>query len=174
MAAIPAGQRILDAGAGEFQYRRFCTHLNYVSQDFAQYDGKGDGVGLQMGEWKYPQLDIVSDITAIPEPDGAFDAIMCIEVLEHVPNPILALRELARLLKPNGILILTAPFCALTHFAPFFYHTGYTRYFYEHWLTELGLEVEEMQCNGMGIFLSTWLKSCAAYLQLSKVTRTQS
>jgi len=31
---IPTGSRILDAGAGEQQYKRFCTHLNYVAQDF--------------------------------------------------------------------------------------------------------------------------------------------
>src|SRR4029453_4432624 len=42
LAEIPAGSRILDAGAGEQQYKRFCRHLQYVSQDFAQYDGKGD------------------------------------------------------------------------------------------------------------------------------------
>lgn len=40
---IPAGARLLDAGAGERQFERFCNHLNYVAQDFAQYDGQGNG-----------------------------------------------------------------------------------------------------------------------------------
>ena len=43
LSQIPAGSRILDAGAGELKYKKFCAHLNYVSQDFGQYDGKGDG-----------------------------------------------------------------------------------------------------------------------------------
>ena len=45
LAALPAGARILDAGAGELQYKRFCGHLAYVSQDFGKYDGKGDNAG---------------------------------------------------------------------------------------------------------------------------------
>ena len=148
LASIPPGQRILDAGAGELQYKRFCAHLDYVSQDFAQYDGQGDGVALQTDAWDQSQLDIVSDITSIPEPDASFDAVMCIEVLEHLPDPLRALHELTRLLKPGGTLIITAPFCCLTHFSPHFYYTGYSRYFYEYWLTERGFEVEDMQWNG--------------------------
>jgi ubiquinone/menaquinone biosynthesis C-methylase UbiE len=145
---IPAGLRILDAGAGELQYKRLCAHLEYVSQDFNQYDGAGDSRGLQLGQWDTSKIDIVSDITHIPQPDASFDAIMCVEVLEHVPAPVDALRELARLLKSGGVLILTAPFCSLTHFAPYFYQTGYSRYFYEHWLDRFGFTIEEMQWNG--------------------------
>lgn len=148
LSSLPPGNRILDAGAGELKYRRFCEHLEYVSQDFTQYDGQGDGVGLQKGTWDQSRLDIVSDITNIPEPDMAFDAVMCIEVLEHLPEPIAALRELSRLLKPGGTLVLTAPVCSLTHFAPYFYQTGYSRYFYEYWLGELGFEIMDMQWNG--------------------------
>lgn len=148
LAAIPAGKRILDAGAGELQYKPLCAHLDYVSQDFGQYTGEGNGIGLQTGKWDQNRLDIVSDITSIPEPDASFDAVMCIEVLEHVPAPVDALRELARLLKPSGVLVVTAPFCSFTHFAPYFFQTGYSRYFYEYWLGEFGLEIEDMQWNG--------------------------
>lgn len=148
LAKIPEGSSILDAGAGELQYKRLCSHLRYTSQDFAQYDGKGDGIALQPGKWDQSRLDIVSDITRIPEPEGSFDAVMCIEVLEHLPNPVDALRELCRLLKPGGVLILTAPFCSLTHMAPYFYQTGYSRYFYEYWLKELKFEILETQWNG--------------------------
>jgi len=63
-------------------------------------------------------VDVISDITSIPLPDASFDACLCTEVLEHLPHPIEALRELARLLRPGGRLILTAPFCSLTHFSP--------------------------------------------------------
>ena len=148
LTALPAGLRILDAGAGELQYRKFCSHLDYVSQDFAQYDGKGDQVGLQIGSWDQTQLDIVCDITAIPEPDASFDAIMCIEVLEHLPDAPRALQELARLLRPGGWLVMTAPFCSMTHFSPYFFGTGYSRYFHEHWLEKLGIEIVDLQYNG--------------------------
>jgi SAM-dependent methyltransferase len=145
---VPAGFRILDAGAGEQEYKRFCTHLNYVAQDFARYDGRGDSAGLQMGSWNQSNLDIISDITAIPEPDASFDAIMCIEVFEHLPEPIKAVEEFARLLKPGGYLILTAPFCSLTHFAPYHFYTGYNRYFYEKHLLANGFKILDLQMNG--------------------------
>lgn len=145
---IPAGSRILDAGAGEQRFRSFCTHLNYVAQDFGQYDGSGNESGLQMGKWDQTKLDIVCDITAIPEPDASFDAIMCIEVLEHLPEPLLAIREFSRLLRPGGILIITAPFCSLTHFAPYHFYTGFNRYFFETHLPACGFQVEELVENG--------------------------
>jgi hypothetical protein len=40
---------IPDAGAGELQFKKFCSHLKYATQDFAKCNGKGDGVGLQPG-----------------------------------------------------------------------------------------------------------------------------
>jgi len=148
LTKIPSGSRILDAGAGQLQYKPYCSHLMYVSQDFGKYDGQGDGRGLQSSRWDQSGLDIVCDITKIPESDASFDAVMCIEVLEHLPDPVNAIRELVRLLKPSGHLIVTAPFCSLTHQAPYFFQTGYSRYFYEYWLNEFGLSIIDMQHNG--------------------------
>lgn len=141
---IPAGSRILDAGAGEQKYQRFCSHLNYVAQNFAKYDGEG----LQTKSWDQTKLDIVSDITQIPELDVSFDAIIYIEVFEHLPEPVKAIKEFTRLLKPGGYLILTAPFCSLTHFAPYHFYTGFNRYYYEKHLTENGFKIVELQENG--------------------------
>ncbi|HET6991949.1 MAG TPA: class I SAM-dependent methyltransferase, partial [Bacteroidia bacterium] len=104
---LPAGSRILDAGAGEQPHRPYCAHLNYVSQDFAQYNPEKLDSGLQMEKWDYGKLDIISDITAIPEPDGSFDAILCSEVFEHIPDPNAAVKEFSRLLRKGGTLILT-------------------------------------------------------------------
>ena len=148
LSKIPVGLKILDAGAGELKYKKLCSHLNYVSQDFAQYDGKGNNSGLQTGEWDQDKLDIISDITSIPCEDSSFDAIMCIEVFEHLPEPIKAIKEFERLLKPSGYLILTAPFCSLTHFAPYHYYSGFNKYFYEKHLREIGFEILEINPNG--------------------------
>lgn len=148
LASLPAGTRILDAGAGELRNRPLCSHLAYVSQDFGQYQGAGDGKGLQTGKWDTSGIDLVCDITAIPEPNAAFDAILCSEVLEHVPEPTKALDEFARLLRPGGKLILTAPFASLVHFAPYHYCSGFSRYWYEHHLTQRGFQIDELTPNG--------------------------
>jgi SAM-dependent methyltransferase len=148
LKAVPPGWRLLDAGAGEQQYRPFCAHLNYVSQDFAQYVPGNDPTALQMPQWDYGKLDIISDITAIPEPDASFDAILCTEVFEHIPDPVPAIREFARLLRKGGVLILSAPFCSITHFSPHYYANGFSPFFYRKHLADLGFEITKLTPNG--------------------------
>lgn len=148
LQSLPAGQRLLDAGAGELRMKPFCAHLIYVSQDFCQYEGSGDGTALQTGAWDTSRIDIVSNITNMPVPDASFDAVLCTEVLEHVPDPVAALEEFHRVLKPGGSLLLTAPFCSLTHFAPYHYSAGLNRYWYEEHLGRLGIRIEEIVANG--------------------------
>ena len=148
LGKLPHGSRILDVGAGELQYRSLCSHLNYVSQDFGRYEGQGNGRGLQKEKWNTSEIDIISDIVSIPEDDASFDAIMCIEVFEHVPEPAEAIKEFHRLLRPGGDLILTAPYCSLTHFAPYHFYSGYNRYFFEFHLERAGFEILETVPNG--------------------------
>ncbi len=145
---LPNNARILDAGAGELANKKYCSHLNYVSQDLCEYEGTGDTKGLQTGSWDTHQIDIISDIASIPEENSSFDIILCSEVFEHLPDPMLAMREFQRLLKPGGILILTAPFNSLTHFAPYHYSSGFNRYYYEINLDQLGFDVVELTANG--------------------------
>jgi SAM-dependent methyltransferase len=144
---IPEGSRLLDAGAGECPFRKFCTHLDYVSQDFAQYTGTGS-VGLQTGTWDNSRIDIVSDITSIPVKEASFDVVLCTEVFEHIPDPVSAIRELHRILRPGGLMILTAPFASLTHFAPYHFSTGFNRFYYEHHLINTGFDIQELTMNG--------------------------
>jgi len=57
-------------------------------------------------------VDITMDITEIQYPDGYFDAIYCSHVLEHVPDERKAMREVWRVLKPDGWAILLVPILA--------------------------------------------------------------
>jgi ubiquinone/menaquinone biosynthesis C-methylase UbiE len=151
LAALPQGARLLDAGAGELKNRQYCDHLHYVSQDFCQYQGAaGQGLdeGLQSERWDTSRIDLVCDITAIPATDASFDAILCSEVLEHVPDPTHALDEFTRLLKPFGVLILTAPFSSNVHMAPYFYCSGFSKYWYQHHLQQRGFEIQSLVANG--------------------------
>ena len=147
LAQLPAGVVLLDAGAGECVNKKYCGHLHYLAMDLARYDGTG-GVGLQTGSWDTSNIDIVGDIAKIPVRDGSFDAVLCSEVLEHVDDPVASLSELKRVLKPGGTLILTAPFCSMTHFAPDHHATGFNRYFYESHLQRDGFDVVELVENG--------------------------
>ena len=146
LLALPRGLRVLDVGAGETPYKKWCAGQTYLAQDFSKYDGSGDGVGLHTGTWDRSNIDIVSDIVAIPESDASFDVIICTEVLEHVPDPAAAIAECTRLLKSGGIFIITAPFASMTHFAPYHFCTGFNRYFYEKHLA--GYEMLEVAPQG--------------------------
>jgi 2-polyprenyl-3-methyl-5-hydroxy-6-metoxy-1,4-benzoquinol methylase len=147
LKALPKGLRLLDAGAGECQYKKHCAHLTYVAQDVAVYDGSGD-VGFQNPGWSFEKVDIICDIVDIPQPDASFDAVLCTEVLEHLPDPVRALDEMSRLLRPGGMMIITAPFWSMTHQAPFHFATGFNRFFYEHHLARLGFDIVELTPNG--------------------------
>lgn len=144
------GLRILDAGAGELQNRKYCKHLDYISQDFCQYNDNSmyQNDGLQSKSWDTSKIDIVSDINSIPLKDASIDVILCSEVLEHIPDPTCALDEFSRLLKPDGKLILTAPFSSNVHMAPYFFCTGFSKYWYEHHLSKRNFLIEYLQPNG--------------------------
>jgi len=141
LSEIPSGHRILDAGAGEQVHKKYCTHLDYISQDLAEYDGVGNGVGIQNQTWDYTGIDIISDIVSIPESDESFDAILCSEVLEHVPDPVRAIQELDRLLKVGGVLLITAPFASLVHQSPYYFYSGFADNFYRHWLKKYDVDI---------------------------------
>ena len=98
-ASLPPHARVLDAGAGEGQYARFFPAQAYC------------GVDLAVGDpaWNYGRLDAVADLTALPFPPACFDACLNIVTLEHVREPGCVLREIARILKPQGRLLLIAP-----------------------------------------------------------------
>ncbi len=148
LSGLPAGLKIIDIGAGQCRYKKYCGHLEYVSQDFNQYSGTGDGKGIQTGTWDTSSIDIISDITSIPVEDESFDVVLCTEVLEHVPDPILSLNEMARILKKKGTMVVTSPMCSFTHFAPYHYCDGFNRYFYEHHFKRLGIQITEITPNG--------------------------
>ena len=166
-AKLGAGSRVLDAGAGEGQYRDLFRHCRYEAQDFAQYGGTEEGILAE--RWNYGKLDYVCDITQIPVQDGAFDAVICTEVLEHVPEPIPTLAELARVLRPGGALYLTAPLASGLHQEPYHYYGGYTPHFYKRFLPSFGLDpVEIVPFGGLFQHVAQELVRAASVLDSDK------
>ncbi|MCX5998700.1 MAG: methyltransferase domain-containing protein [Chloroflexi bacterium] len=143
---LPPGTRVLDVGAGECRYRSLFAHCEYKTQDFSAYPGTKEGV--LRDDWKYGQIDYVSDITSIPVPDNSFDCVLCTEVLEHVPEPILAVAEFNRLLKIGGYLFLSAPLGSGLHQQPYHYYGGFTPHFYHKFLPAFGFEIIGIKPNG--------------------------
>ena len=66
-----------------------------------------DYTGLDMRPG--PNVDVVAPGNAIPFPDASFDVVCCLEMLEHDRDPFGTVREMRRVLRPGGHLVLTVP-----------------------------------------------------------------
>ncbi len=148
LSEIQDGKILLDAGAGEQKYKPYCSHLKYIAQDFGKYIPNEVDTGFQTGAWDYTGLNLICDIVDMPLDDSSVDVILCTEVFEHLKDPIAALREFYRVLKSGGILILTAPFCCLTHMAPYFYYNGFSEYWYKEHLGDNRFIIKEFTRSG--------------------------
>ena len=135
--ALPAGARVLDAGAGEGQYRRHFARHRYCGVDLAVGDAA----------WDYGKLDAIADLTTLPFRAAAFDAAIHIVTIEHLREPAAALAEIARTLAPGATLLIAAPHEWEVHQAPHDYFR-YTRYGLAYLLEKSGFEVREMRPAG--------------------------
>ena len=140
-ASLPAGTSVLDVGAGSCPYRSYFAHCRYQTQDFAALSPD------QLRNGGYGQIDYVCDASSIPVAPASFDAILCAEVLEHVPEPIKVVREFARIVRSGGKLILTAPLGSGVHQEPHHYYGGYTEFWYRKFLSEAGFENIVVEAN---------------------------
>ena len=140
-ALVPVGSRVLDIGAGSAPYRGLFSRCDYKTQDFLQLDE------TQLRHGGYDQIDFVCDAAAIPVPAESFDVVLCTEVLEHVPEPIAVVREIARILAAGGRVILTAPLGSGIHQEPYHYYGGYTPFWYHRFLSDCGFDDISIEAN---------------------------
>lgn len=126
--------KVIDVGCGVQPYRRF------LGPKVTEHVGV-DRLGA------FAQPDLEGDALNLPVPDGSFDAALSTQVLEHVPDPTLALKELARVLRPGGTLILTCPGTWPHHEEPYDFYR-YTRFGLEHLLAGAGFRVVELKPQG--------------------------
>jgi glycosyltransferase involved in cell wall biosynthesis/SAM-dependent methyltransferase len=99
-------------------------------------------------EARTDQVDYIADLEDMGVVrDASIDTVLCSEVLEHVPHPERAVREIARVLRPGGSLVITVPFMARLHEEPHDYFR-YTRHGLRLLLLEAGFEVDDIVETG--------------------------
>ncbi len=106
-AALRPGESVLDAGCGRSVLPLYLAGagMRVSALDLELDHTLAHPLGLAV-DW------VPGDLTAIPLPDGAFDAAFCISVIEHLPEATVAqaLAELCRVLRPGGRLLLTTDY----------------------------------------------------------------
>jgi SAM-dependent methyltransferase len=145
--------RLIDLGCGDIPFR------DVLLKRVTAYDS------LDL----FPQgrdLTYVADIQDMSDvPDGAYDTALCLEVLEHVPDPFQATREICRILAPGGVLIISVPHLSRLHAEPHDYYR-YTRYGLRRVLEQADLEVVELHQRG-AVFTFLGHQLATAVLTLS-------
>jgi ubiquinone/menaquinone biosynthesis C-methylase UbiE len=111
---ISNGDKILEIGCGRGGFA-FWFSKTYKNQS-TEYEAADFSLSAINMAKKYQKENAieninfsVKDIQKIEFPDNYFDKIICFETIEHVPNPKKAVKELHRVLKPNGLMVLTTP-----------------------------------------------------------------
>lgn len=147
--------KLLDVGCGDKPYQKwFCNVDEYVGVDI--YPG--------------PKVDIVIDETSQwPFDDSTFDAVWCTQVFEHVKDLDHILDEIYRVLKPQGILMITVPFLYNEHGSPYDFRR-FTIYGLKQLLEKY--EMIELKKQGgigsvLGILIVNWLNE---WISLYKIT----
>jgi SAM-dependent methyltransferase len=85
-------------------------------------------------------VDVFYDGRTFPFPDASFDGVVCNQVFEHVFNPHTFLSEIHRVLKADGMFLLTVPFVWDEHEQPYDY-ARYTSFGLEHLLQVHGFQM---------------------------------
>jgi SAM-dependent methyltransferase len=101
--ALPAGARVLDAGCGSGRTLEELRDYGAVSAIELSPLAAEHARGLGLGEVQIGRLE------ELPWSDATFDLITCLDVIEHTPDDRATLRELRRVCKPGGWLLVTVP-----------------------------------------------------------------
>jgi SAM-dependent methyltransferase len=129
---------LVDIGCGRKPYQRL----------FSPYVSKHIGVDQTESPHGLDAVDIAGTAYDTGLPDNFADAVLSTEVLEHLEEPDAAVQEMHRILKPNGILILTVPLLWHVHEAPRDFYR-YTQYGLRHLFEKGGFKIVELRAlNG--------------------------
>jgi len=145
--------KLLDVGCGQKPYE------NFFSDSISEYIGID--LPQSVSANKLPKrADIYYDINkGLPFESDSFDTVLCTEVLEHVQEPSYLIKEINRVLKKGGYLILSAPQCWGLHEEPCDYYR-YTKYGLKYLVEKNGFELKSLEERG-GLWVMVGQRMCS-------------
>ncbi len=108
--------RVLDVGAGRVIEKNSRTGFTVIADCYARLMQKQEYIGLEIETDSRPS--VVGDAHRLPFADNTMDGVLMMSVLEHLCDPIRAVDEVYRVLKPGGVFFSYAPFYHRYHPSP--------------------------------------------------------
>jgi ubiquinone/menaquinone biosynthesis C-methylase UbiE len=149
VSSIPDNSLVLDLGGNKIN-KRGQFNINKL---------KFSVVYANLSVEKRP--DVLADGVNLPFRENVFNAIICSELLEHVYSPESVLREVLRVLKPQGVLLITVPFLVQHHADPYDFGR-YTNHYWEQILHDIGFS--HIVVEKQGYFWSVLLDMLRGYV----------
>jgi SAM-dependent methyltransferase len=115
------GPRVLNAGAGQGSFS-----LLLVERGFDVTSADVSPAAVDVLETRVGGDVAQADVSDLPFGDETFDAAVLGEVLEHIPDDVAALREVARVVRPDGVLAVSVP-ADPSRFGPSDHWAGHVR-----------------------------------------------
>ena len=125
---------ILDVGCGMKPYE------SLLNTSGSKYYGTDYPITMEGSYGDSTRADFFSDSMVLPFREGTFDTVISTQMLEHVRKPEVVVYEMSRVLKPDGILILSAPMTWPLHEEPYDFYR-YTLHGLRHLLEEADFEI---------------------------------
>jgi SAM-dependent methyltransferase len=141
--------KLLDLGCGRKPYQEI----------YDRYMDSSLGIDVEQTLHKNDKIDKFYDGKNIPYEDSTFDFILCTEVLEHVEHPAKMIGEMNRVLKPDGIILMTTPFLQILHETPYDFYR-YTPFALRSLVEEGGFELKSITgfSGAMGFFIASLIR----------------
>ena len=130
--------RLIDLGCGDMPFQDLLAGQieSYDSLDFFPRNDRVTYVG------DIQHMDMI--------PSNTYDTAVCLEVLEHIADPFMAMREIHRILKVGGVLIASVPHLSRLHDEPHDYYR-YTQHGLRYLLEQNGFSIQILTRRG-GLF----------------------
>jgi SAM-dependent methyltransferase len=139
-----------DVGCGRGKYR------GLIARHAARYVGLDNMTSLrQFAPGGRPAVDVVADVMALPLAAKSCDTVVCLQVIEHVPEPGALMAELGRVCRPGAHLLLATGWLAPYHAEPRDYYRFSVDAF-EYLFDRHGFDLVELSPNGGPCTLVVW------------------